>query len=182
MPSPSNLKRMLPWSFHWLSVRRLRNTWRSERRALKRWVRCGCDTPLDLGFGDGASDSNSQQCTADTDRISGKGCENKQQRATYWFSNQWAIVRHKSRWLLVAVETEERVNNFPPPPENEYWDASSRPLIIVDKKWIYHAIRMIMQDSFGISVAGIIEEIQVGLYNPETRLAMIKEPRDHSDL
>jgi hypothetical protein len=41
---------------------------------------------------------------------------------------------------------------------------------------------MIMQDSFGISVAGIIEDIQVELYNPETRLAMIKVPRDHSDL
>mmetsp|Transcript_25781 Transcript_25781/g.38220 ORF Transcript_25781/g.38220 Transcript_25781/m.38220 type:complete len:107 (+) Transcript_25781:554-874(+) len=44
-------------------------------------------------------------------------------------------------------------------------------------------MRMTMQDSFGISVAGVIEEIQVRLYNPETRLAMIKVvPRDHSDL
>jgi len=37
---------------------------------------------------------------------------------------------------------------------------------------------MTMQDSFGISVAGVIEEIQVRLYNPDTRLAMIKVPRD----
>ena len=31
-------------------------------------------------------------------------------------------------------------------------------------------------------MAGVIEEIRVRLYNPETRLAMIKLPSDHSDL
>lgn len=89
------------------------------------------------------------------------------------------MVRHKSRWLLVSVETEEHVKNlFISPPEKD----ASRPLHVIDKTALFHAIRITMQHAFGVSAAGIIEDIQVRLYNPETQLAMIKVPRDSSDI
>jgi len=97
------------------------------------------------------------------------------------------MVRHKSRWLLVAVDSEENVKNLSPTTisnnnSNSNITGKDDPLRLADKNGLFHALRISMQDAFGIAVAGIIEDIQVRLYMPESKLALIKVPRDASDL
>lgn len=100
------------------------------------------------------------------------------------------MVRHKSRWLLVAVESEENVKNLVSPTISNNTTTTTNinrigkeaPLLLADKNGLFHSIRITMQDAFGIAVAGIIEDIQVRLYIPDSKLALIKVPRDASDL
>jgi hypothetical protein len=69
------------------------------------------------------------------------------------------MVRHKSRWLLVTIETEDQVKNLiPSPPQKQ--DSSPSLLRAIDKSGIFHAISNTMQHAFGVAVAGIIEDIQ----------------------
>jgi hypothetical protein len=80
------------------------------------------------------------------------------------------MVRHKSRWLLVAVESEENVKNLVSPTISNNTTTTTNinrigkeaPLLLADKNGLFHSIRITMQDAFGIAVAGIIEDIQGG--------------------
>lgn len=81
------------------------------------------------------------------------------------------MVRQKSRWLVVRFDFEENVKARTNAPGNT-----------IDKKLIYFALQEVIYETFGIVQAGIIEDLQVRLYNPDTRLAIIKTSRDSADI
>jgi RNase P/RNase MRP subunit POP5 len=47
---------------------------------------------------------------------------------------------------------------------------------------IYFALQELIYETFGIVQAGILEDLQVRLYNADTRLAVIKTSRDSADI
>lgn len=88
------------------------------------------------------------------------------------------MVRHKSRWLLIRIDREERVKSI----KDTQKDPPDTPSAPIEKKNIYHALRIMIEGAFGIARAGIVEDIQVRLYNSETSLAVVKVPREDCDL
>jgi hypothetical protein len=71
------------------------------------------------------------------------------------------MVRHKSRWLLIRIDREERVKSI----KDIQKDPPDTPSAPIEKKNIYHALRIMIEGAFGIARAGIVEDIQ-GMYIP----------------
>ena len=68
------------------------------------------------------------------------------------------MVRHKARWLLVKFENEESVKSISCEKiKKENMEEKKTPL---NRKDIYHAIREVMEEAFGVATAGIIQDIE----------------------
>lgn len=103
------------------------------------------------------------------------------------------MVRQKSRWLLIRIDLEDQVKSIKDTSTASLLEgaavkkkkedpAASSSRIQLEKKNIFHALRIMIEESFGIARSGIIDDIQVRLYSSEARLAIVKVPRDDCDL
>lgn len=59
------------------------------------------------------------------------------------------MVRQKNRWILVRFDFEEHLKS-----------ESIQPCHAIDKKVIYFALQDLLYETFGIVVAGVMEELQ----------------------
>lgn len=67
------------------------------------------------------------------------------------------MVRHKARWLLVKFENEESVKSISCEKIKKNVEEKKTPL---NRKDIFHAIREVTEEAFGVAAAGIIQDIE----------------------
>jgi hypothetical protein len=81
------------------------------------------------------------------------------------------MVRQKSRWLLVRIDLEDQVKSMEDTSTASLLEgaavkkkkedpAASSSRIQLEKKNIFHALRIMIEESFGIARSGIIDDIQ----------------------
>ncbi|KAI8061002.1 hypothetical protein BC940DRAFT_310894 [Gongronella butleri] len=81
------------------------------------------------------------------------------------------MVRIKNRWILFEIVQDDA-----------FQGQTSQIPLDVDESTIFHCIRQMVATTYGDIGAGYLKPLQVKWFNPDTRLGIMRAPREHVDM